>query len=525
MNKISAIKLRQDTAQQKPMQIIEGKEKILEGYFVYLQDESKLSAGEIQYLVFAETEKQVSDFLKNMSEKNIPVTISNGRTGVVGGAIPKSGALLTVEKMDKILGHRYVGDEIWVKCQAGVVLENLHKESQSITGGCFYPVDVTETSARIGGTVSTNASGERSFKYGPTRKWIRSLRVVLSNGEVLEIERGKIFAENNQLEIVFSNEERVVVKIPTYKMPDVKNASGYYAKPEMDLIDLFIGSEGTLGVITEVEVALTKKPENIMSIIAFFPEEQNALNFFFKCKQMLTSALVFEYFDSGGLNILREKKQDEGVNLAVPDFPQKTNAAIFLELEYTDETLDQISTTLDKLLVNNKSSIDTALAALEEKDKLKIRAMRHALPEGINETIARNKRNYPALHKISADIAVPENKLLEMIEYYKSKLVPSGFIYTLFGHIGESHLHMNILPRNTEEFEQAKELHLDFAKKAVSLGGTISAEHGVGKIKIPYLEVMYGRNGLRQMVEIKKLLDPKCILNRGNIFPESFLSE
>jgi D-lactate dehydrogenase (cytochrome) len=112
-----------------------------------------------------------------------------------------------------------------------------------------------------------------------------------------------------------------------------------------------------------------------------------------------------------------------------------------------------------------------------------------------------------------------------MIEYYKKTLDPFNLEYTMFGHIGESHLHMNILPKNEEEFVKAKELHLTFAKKAVSLGGTISAEHGVGKIKIPYLEVMYGKEGLKQMAELKKLLDPKCILNRGNIFPEELLCE
>mgnify|MGYP001618562703 FL=1 len=220
---------------------------------------------------------------------------------------------------------------------------------------------------------------------------------------------------------------------------------------------------------------------------------------------------------------MREKKQHEGSNSAVPDFDNNARAAILMELEYNDKTLDRISSTLEQFLIQNKSSMDTALAALSQKDTAKIRAMRHALPEGINDTIAKNKRTYPTLHKISADIAVPEDKLLEMIEYYKSKIVPSGFLYTLFGHIGESHLHVNILPRNAQEFEKAKELHLDFAKKAVSIGGTISAEHGIGKIKLQYLEVMYGIDGLKQMVEIKKALDPKCILNRGDVFPENLL--
>ncbi|MBU2567250.1 MAG: FAD-binding oxidoreductase [Elusimicrobia bacterium] len=522
MNTIKSVLPKNETHQE--MRVVEGRDTIVSQFSAYLQDESKLSAGEIQYLAFAETEKQVADFLKDMSGKNIPVTISNGRTGVTGGCVPKSGAVLTVEKMDKILGTRKVQDEIWVRCQAGVVLETLHKESQKIDGGYFYPVDATEMSARIGGTVSTNASGERSFRYGSTRKWVRSLRVVLTNGEVLEIERGKIFADNkNQFEIEFLDGGASVVTLPTYKMPEVKNASGYYAKPGMDIIDLFIGSEGTLGVITEIEVALAKRPENIMSVISFFPEEKDALNFFFSARKELDTALVFEYFDSGGLNILREKKKHEGANSFVPDFDSAAKAAILLELEYTDETLEQITGTLDKLLTENKSSIDNSWAAIEEKDMLKIRAMRHALPEGINETITRNKRAYPSLHKISADIAVPENKLLSLIDYYKSKLEPSAFQWTLFGHIGESHLHTNILPKNDGEFKKAKELHLEFAKKSVELGGTISAEHGVGKIKHPYLEVMFGRDGLKQMAGVKKALDTACILNRGNIFPEELL--
>ena len=522
MNTIKSVLPKQET--QHVIRLVEGRDTILSQFSAYLQDESKLSSGDIHSIAFAETEKQVSDFLKSMSEKKIPVTVSNGRTGVTGGCVPKNGALLSVEKMERIIGSRKKGDEIWVQCQSGVVLEVLHQESQKIDTGHFYPVDATEMSARLGGTVSTNASGERSFRYGATRKWVRSLRVVLSNGDILEIERGKVFADsNNRFEIVFSDGKSALVQLPAYKMPEVKNASGYYAKPGMDIIDLFIGSEGTLGVITEIEVALAKKPENIMAVLSFFPEEKNALNFFFSARKELDTALVFEYFDAIGLEMLRAKKKHEGVNSAVPDFDPDTKAALLFEVEYTDDTLEKTSQILEKLLSANKSSIDNSWAALEEKDMLKIRALRHALPEGINDIIARTKRDYPSLHKISADIAVPQNKLLDMIYYYKSKMESLNFQYTLFGHIGESHLHMNILPKNDTEFEKAKELHLDFARKSVALGGTISAEHGIGKIKHPHLEVMYGIDGLKQMATVKKVLDTSCILNRGNIFPEELL--
>lgn len=500
------------------MQIIEGKEKILSGYSAYLQDESKLSAGEIQYLAFPETEKDIADFLKLMSEKNIPVTISNGKTGVVGGAVPLSGALLSVEKMDKIIGIKKTGKEWRVVCQAGVVLSELNKKVESYefpnSEKYFYPVDVTETTTRIGGNVSTNASGERSFKYGSTRCWVRRLRVVLADGDILEIERGKIFAnEKNEFEIKIGN-KKITAKLPSYTMPSVKNAAGYYVKEKMDLIDLFIGSEGTLGVVSEVEVALTQKPGNVMALLAFFTEEKDALNFYIFAKKELNTAIVFEYFDNGAFELLRPK---------LPELPKDKNSAIFFEAEFSDKTIDGISSAIETLLKRNNSSMDNTWGGFEKKDMEKIREIRHAIPETINGILAERKQKFPKIHKISADIAVPEEKFSELVEYYKTTLEPLKLQTTMFGHIGENHLHMNILPRNNEEFAKAKELHLAFAKKAVSLGGTVSAEHGIGKIKHPYLEVMYGRSGLKQMAELKKCFDPKCILNRGNIFPEDLL--
>lgn len=499
------------------MRIIEGKANIISGFLTYLQDESKLSFGDVEYLAFPENESDVCEFLKFCSDKNMPVTISNGKTGVVGGAVPIAGALMSLEKFNKIFGVKKTGGEYRVRLSSGVSLDEFYKflENENFSGEkYFYPVDVTESTAKIGGTVSTNASGERSFKYGPTRNWVRSLRVVLSDGNVLSIERGKFFANGYEMDLKLPDGSTRKIKIPQYKMPSVKNAAGYYAKKNMDLIDLFVGSEGTLGVLTEVELALTKKPENIMTLLAFFPQEQNAMNFFFECKQMLTSAVVFEYFDKGAFELLRPK---------MTDLPKDKDSAIFFEIEYTDDNLGKISSDIESLLKKNGSSMDNTWGGFEKKDIEKIRQIRHAIPETINETLAGTKQKYPAIHKISADIAVPAENFLEMISYYKSKLESMKLQNTIFGHIGENHLHMNILPRNNEEFLKAKELHLDFAKKAVLLGGTVSAEHGIGKIKHQYLEIMYGKKGLKQMAAVKKVLDPKGILNRGNIFPESFL--
>ena len=133
------------------------------------------------------------------------------------------------------------------------------------------------------------------------------------------------------------------------------------------------------------------------------------------------------------------------------------------------------------------------------------------------------EHQYPNIHKISADISVPAKAFKKLINFYQTQIENKGLEYVLFGHIGECHLHLNILPRNDIEMETAKELSHKFAEKAVSLHGTISAEHGIGKMKHKFLELLYGREGLREMIRIKLLLDPKGILNRGNIFPEKYL--
>ncbi|MDI6641850.1 MAG: FAD-binding oxidoreductase, partial [Elusimicrobiota bacterium] len=399
MNKIVATKPKEYlTSQTQQMRIIEGKENILMGYSVYLQDESKLSAGEIQYIAFPNSEIQIVEFLKFACDKKMPVTISNGRTGVVGGAVPKEGALMSLEQMNSILAIKKCNcrDKIassetssqqecyWhVVAEPGVVLGELRKKVEmkdfcelknapqefiNSKEAYFYPVDVTETTARLGGTVSTNASGERSFRYGPTRNWVRRLRVVLSNGEVLDIPRGEIFADDSgNFVIVFTDGTKQTIKIPTYKMPQVKNAAGYYTKPNMDLIDLFIGSEGTLGVITEIEVGITKKSENVMSLLAFFPSESDAINFFLQAKKQLKSAIVFEYFDSGALDILNKKRIRDGASSVVPVLPENCSAGIFFEVEFSEGNFDSISSEIEKLLTSNNSSIENTWGGFESK--------------------------------------------------------------------------------------------------------------------------------------------------------------
>ena len=462
----------------------------------FLEDSSGLLGGFAEAVVFPETEAEISEFLKDVSQKRIPVTISGGGTGVTGGRIPFGGVVLATDRLNKILK---ITSEYAI-VQPAVRLDELQNEVGKINR--IYLPEPTEPNAYLGGTVATNASGARGFKYGSTRKYVRRLKVVLSSGKVIEIKRGEIFADKEgNLKL-----EDLKFKIPGYQMPKIKNAAGYYSKEGMDLIDLFIGQEGTLGVVTEIELALGPKKETF-DCIAFFPAEEDTLKFISEAKKQ--DALSLEYFDFNSLELLRQK---------YPNIPDNAKGAILFEQETTPETEGQLIENWSNLLEKFGVSLDKVWFAEDEKKKQYFKEFRHALPEMVNEIVKRNK-----MPKVGTDMAVPQDKFREMYNFYKEKLSESQIRYVIFGHIGENHLHANLLPESSVEFDRAKNIYLELVKKAISLGGTASAEHGIGKLKHAYLEVMYGRHGLEEMARVKKLLDPACILGLGNIFPMELL--
>ncbi|NTU97842.1 MAG: FAD-binding oxidoreductase, partial [Chlorobiaceae bacterium] len=161
---------------------------------------------------------------------------------------------------------------------------------------------------------------------------------------------------------------------------------------------------------------------------------------------------------------------------------------------------------------------DDSWMALDRDEQEKLRAFRHALPLLVNDWLSRQQES-----KISTDMAVPDGKFRELFDFYRASCERHGFVYIIFGHIGNSHVHLNILPRNHDEFLEAKALYRKFVAKAIELGGTVSAEHGIGKLKVEYLAEMYGESGIREMARVKKYLDPHLRLNIGNIVPAGYL--
>jgi FAD/FMN-containing dehydrogenase len=399
----------------------------------------------------------------------VPLTIVGARTGLTGGSVPQGGWAISLEKFQRLEifpGRAIVG--------AGVSLEALQAAASRTRQ--FYAPDPTERTASIGGTIATNASGSRSFRYGSTRRHVLGLRVVLMNGGVLDIHKGG----------------RIDFEVPALPLPaTTKNTAGYQLAPGMDWIDLFTGSEGTLGIVTEAELQLLPTPVNVLTGVVFFGTDDAALDAV-EAWRNLEGLRMIEYFDVRSLAFLHQRFEET---------PASAGAALLIEQENGD--IDFWA---------EHAPADGWFAA-GDQDRERFRRFRHALPELVNDTMRRR-----GFLKLGSDYAVPLARNREMLAFYRAELRQRALDYVIFGHIGDAHLHVNILPNSQAEFEAGQRLMLHFARYAVELGGTISAEHGLGKRKAHLLALQYTPAQIESMREVKLRLDPRWLLNRGNLF-------
>lgn len=492
----------------------------------FLTDASYLEGGETDRVVFPESAPDVAEILINATRDRAPVTVSGAGTGTVGGRVPMGGIVVATDRLNEIKSLVRTPEGGSAVAEAGVLLSDLQKFVE--TEGLLYPPDPTERNCFLGGTVATNASGARTFKYGPTRAYVKRLKFVLATGDIVDLHRGEMHAHpDGEVRMALPSGRVIATRLPSYRMPHTrKHASGYFVAPGMDLLDLFIGSEGTLAVIVEAELRLLPKPESLLSGVVFFRSEADLLAFVSRARsqsletrrrsgtlpepQTNIDARALEYFDDESLRFLREKYS------AVPE---EAVGAIFFEQETTGTTEDFLMEAWMSLLEQHHAMNDRSWFALNEAEQAKLREFRHQLPVLMNEWFARHQQR-----KISTDMAVPDHEFSGMLRFYQETLRASDLRYTIFGHIGDNHVHVNILPRNDAEAIRAREIYLTFVRRAVAVNGTISAEHGIGKLKREYLRELYGDKHLKEMADLKRAFDPASILGRGNIFSEDLLS-
>jgi D-lactate dehydrogenase (cytochrome) len=314
--------------------------------------------------------------------------------------------------------------------------------------------------------------------------------VVLPTGEVLHVKRGDPIPAD--------------WPVPAWHEPRLKTAAGY--SPSHSLLDLFIGSEGTLGVITRATVRTIPLPADVIGLLAFFPDRPAAVRFMVAARaaqrldpEGALSPRCIEYYDSNCL--LRAASRTT--------IPAGAGAALFCEQEVGEAGVDHHLGAWLEALGEAGALVDDTILAVDEPSRTRLLSMRHAIPAGINEEVVRN-----GMPKVGTDLAVPDEALDEMMTAYESCPLP----FALFGHLGDNHLHLNVLPRSATELSEARAYYDGLARRAVALGGTISAEHGVGKLKRDHLAWMVGEPVLGQFRALKQKLDPNGILGRGNVF-------
>ncbi len=508
-------------------------------YADYLRDESR-SVGTAESISFPRSEEEVVEILREVYASGEKITLQGARTGLAAAAVPHGGHVMNLMKMNRVLGMRRDADgRFFVTVEPGVILSQLKKqiESRKFETGtwddaskeafkafCTAPEqlltpDPTESSASIGGMVACNASGARSYLYGPTRNHVSALRVVLTNGEVLSLRRGETFAEGRSMTLTTESGKVMTFALPTYVLPKTKNASGYYVADDMDAIDLFIGSDGTLGVTTAIELSLIPMPQLVWGVTCFFREEKGAIAFVPMIRENVDKLSSLEFFNGDALQLLRSQRENNTAFAQLMPVPKEYDCAVYTEIQCDseDEALERLFAIGEAMKACGGSEDDTWVAR-NGVDRDRLYFFRHATPESVNMTIDRRKKEHPTITKLGSDMSVPDACLAEIMDVYNNDLEELGLESVKFGHIGNNHLHVNILPRNEEEYKTGKELFKKWAAKVTAMGGAVSAEHGVGKLKADFLKIMYGEKHIAEMAALKAVFDPKGTLGTGNLF-------
>lgn len=466
-----------------------------EGIEKYLQDESNLKAGKITGVFIPDTAEEIRKLLETHPG---PFTVYAGGTGITGAAVSPGGAVISTEKLKSIIVDPVA---MTAECGAGVTLDELARELEK--HGLWYPVDSTEGSATIGGNAATCAWGTRSFKYGSARDFITAASIVLASGDCAGLQRGKQKARGTKC-IIETTGKKLQFQIRDISSRfDFKNSSGYYMKKNMDLLDLFIGSEGTLGVITRLALKVLKAPADITAFMVPFDSAAEAFSFAAHIRKLRPdNVIALEYFDAGAIKLMRK------------EFPKLKEAAamVFAEIEDQNGTADAASQFLELGRRYGIKEESVAVSDTKNKDGY-VYAAREYLPNAINDFIRRKN-----VRKVSTDFCVSEKKSGKLLELYGSIGSMTAIKHVIFGHIGNNNLHVNFLPEDEYEYEEAYWVYDDLVKAVCKLKGTVSAEHGLGRIKKRYLKRMYSGSEIKAMKAIKKTFDPGDRLNPGNIF-------
>jgi D-lactate dehydrogenase (cytochrome) len=508
----------------------------------YFADEARF-CGHASALARIREVRPLLDLVKAANKHCVKITIVSGKTSLTGAAVPLEGVVVDLKGLD------FIDQDDPSVVGPGVILKD-YKNYVHLKG-LFYPPDPTsEESCTIGGNVACNASGALSYFYGPTRDYVSGLKVLLPTGAILDIDRGQVTSSHGLFRIpaaLLTDNDSNPLNIPAPKRGSppwriCKSSAGLYSSEPMDLVDLFIGSEGILGIFLQVRTRLLPRRDPYFALMLSMPSREVTCTL---VKMLDSFKCCFHDNEPSARDRIEQAQQSmtdrgtlfwpERFGRVVPSCMEwfggsvatllpyerfrrlgSLYGALYVEQEYRegDDPLEIAGAWADLVKLFNvarnpaQPPIDTQVA-LDEEQIRRWRNDRKTIPEKLNESIR------PGLVKVGMDYAVPMDHLEDLLKLYDDTLPPGKSF--VFGHIGNAHLHANVLPENSKELESCRNLNRTLADRVCKMGGTVSGEHGIGKMKHDALRTMLGDEGIEEIRSIKRLLDPNSILNIGNM--------
>ena len=414
------------------------------------------------FVLYAESEEDVVKCCKLCSQYNIPIIPRGAGSGFSGGALAvKGGVSLVLERMNKI---EIDSENLVAMAEPGATTYDIQREAEKF--GLFYPPDPSSLKiSTIGGNIAENAGGPRAVKYGVTKDWVIALEVILANGEKLIT--GKALK---------------------------KDVAGY------NLTGLFVGSEGTLGIVTKAYLRLIPKPEGFLSGMFMFDSIHNAAKSISSIVASGFQPSKLEFMDKFSLNALRE---------AGKNVPKNAESVVMIEVDGDKESLYR---KLEKIkeTIKEYGLIDFAIAK-DESENNEIWELRKSLSPIIN--LYGNT-------KINEDVVVPRNKIPELLGFVEDLINEFNLTIVCFGHAGDGNIHVNFMfNKEDKETVEKVEKALDLLfKKVIELGGSISGEHGIGIAKKRFMRYQFSEKEIQLFKKIKTVFDPNYLLNPGKIF-------
>jgi glycolate oxidase len=437
----------------------------VEKFAGYARDESDQGEFLPQVVAFASSTAQVSSLFKLCTEHRVPVTPCGARSGKSGGSLPlQGGVALSLERMNAI--HAIRAEDLTVTVGPGVILKDLMSAVEE--RGLFYPPDPNSLEiCTLGGNIAENAGGPRALKYGVTRDYVLGLEWVVPTGEVLRV--GK---------------------------QTIKGVAGY------DLVGLFVGSEGTLGVATEITLQLLPLPRKVHTALLIFPSTIVGAK---AVSAILAAGILprtLEFLDSVAITAV------DGRGFR---FPAGTQACVIAEVDGSDD--EPLFAEMARLAeVGTQAGATQVLVAQSEAQRRDIWACRRQVSPALRQL---------KKAKLSEDIVVPRSQIPAMVERTQAIGRELGLMVATYGHAGDGNLHANVLYDGPPERDRADEAVSRIVRTAVELGGTITGEHGVGLAKRDFLPFEQGAALIDLQRRLQRFFDPAGIMNPGKIFPES----